>query len=169
MGKGMSINGWLGGVVILQRSFTKGAAMSQTYIDFQELKAAFSFDDAIDFLKLRVGSRENNSSAENAPQPAIPAARVVWHHAQAEAIYCFGAKKGRRSELAVGSAAVMGIGMRDAAMLIQEELVPAVPARTAVQDSSPRRQRQEPRLEPDGQRVTSVLRRSTTWSTTTRP
>ena len=103
------------------------------FLDFQQLKEAFDFDDAIEFLGLKLNA-ENNQLRGKCPACNSGGARGLVI-TPGRGYFCFGAKKGGDQIALV--AHVKGIGMRDAAMLIQEELVPAVPASTRTSRTVP--------------------------------
>jgi DNA primase len=95
----------------------------QTFIDYAAIKAAYSFEEAVRFLGLAV---EKSGDQFRGPCPVCktggPRGLAIT---PGKGFYCFGAKKG--GDVISLIAHIKGIGQKDAALLIQELLVPAVP------------------------------------------
>ncbi len=85
------------------------------FLDFQQLKEAFDFDDAIEFLGLKLNA-ENNQLRGKCPACNSGGARGLVI-TPGRGFYCFGSKKGGDQIALV--AHVKGIGMREAAELVQ--------------------------------------------------
>jgi DNA primase len=87
------------------------------FLDFQQLKEEFDFDDAIQFLGLKL-SPENNQLRGQCPVCNTGGKRGLVI-TPGRGYYCFGAKKGGDQIALVGH--VKGIGMRDAGELVQAQ------------------------------------------------
>jgi CHC2 zinc finger len=123
--------------------------MSAKFLDFQQIKDLFSFDDAINFLDLRMSSAGNQLRGTCPTcQSGGPRGLVIT---PGRGFYCFGAKKGGDQIALV--AHVKDIGMRQAAELVQDQY------RTSTSTSSLPKRREPERKSPaaNGPRAVPAL------------
>jgi DNA primase len=97
-----------------------------TFVDYAAIKAAYTFEQAVRFLGLSVErSGEQLRCACPTCKTGGPRGLAIT---PGKGFYCFGAKKG--GDVIALVAHIKGIGQKDAAQLIQEELVQLVPERS---------------------------------------